>query len=194
MGEGATGIGAKLKAGLCGFSVSNLCIPAFVQPWEENIGRPARMASALDIMLDGPIGAAAFNNEFGRPNLTGYFRTFELSVAGELRGYHKPIMLAGGLGNVRPQHVEKKAFPIGTPLVVLGGPAMLIGLGGGAASSVAAGTSEEALDFASVQRANPEMERRCQEVIDQCWQRGDDNPILFVHDVGAGGLSPRCQH
>jgi phosphoribosylformylglycinamidine synthase len=187
--EGATGVGAKPKAGLCGFSVSNLRLPDFVQPWEQNFGKPARMASALEIMLDGPIGAAAFNNEFGRPNLTGYFRTFELSIAGELRGYHKPIMLAGGLGNIRPQHIEKKAFSAGTPLVVLGGPAMLIGLGGGAASSVAAGTSDEALDFASVQRANPEMERRCQEVIDQCWQRGDDNPILFIHDVGAGGLS-----
>ncbi len=187
--EGATGIGAKPKAGLCGFSVSDLRIPGFVQPWEEDVGRPARIASALDIMLDGPIGAAAFNNEFGRPNLTGYFRTFTRTVAGELRGYHKPIMLAGGLGNVRPQHVEKKAFPAGTPLVVLGGPAMLIGLGGGAASSVASGASAEALDFASVQRANPEMERRCQEVIDQSWQLGDDNPILFIHDVGAGGLS-----
>ncbi len=187
--EGATGIGAKPKAGLCGFSVSDLRIPDWVQPWEEDVGRPARIASALEIMLDGPIGSAAFNNEFGRPNLTGYFRTFTRSVAGQLRGYHKPIMLAGGLGNVRPQHIEKKAFPAGTPLVVLGGPAMLIGLGGGAASSVAAGASTEALDFASVQRANPEMERRCQEVIDQCWQQGDDNPILFIHDVGAGGLS-----
>ena len=187
--EGATGVGAKPKAGLCGFSVSDLRIPGFIQPWENDFGRPVRLASALDIMLDGPIGAATFNNEFGRPNLAGYFRTLELSVAGELRGYHKPIMLAGGLGNIRPQHIEKKSFPAGTPLVVLGGPAMLIGLGGGAASSVAAGTSTETLDFASVQRANPEMERRCQEVIDQCWQRGDNNPILFIHDVGAGGLS-----
>ncbi len=148
-------------------------------------------------MLEGPIGAAAFNNEFGRPNLAGWFRTFEQrlpasagsGVDGELRGYHKPIMLAGGVGNIRAEHVEKCAFPAGTPLVVLGGPAMLIGLGGGAASSMASGTSAEDLDFASVQRANPEMERRCQEVIDRCWARGDANPILFIHDVGAGGLS-----
>jgi len=191
--EGATGIGGKPKAGLCGFSVSNLRIPGAEQPWESDFGRPGRIVSALDIMLEGPIGAAAFNNEFGRPNLLGYFRTFEQlvpSAAGEeLRGYHKPIMLAGGLGNIRATHIEKKPFPAGTPLVVLGGPAMLIGLGGGAASSMASGTSAEDLDFASVQRANPEMERRCQEVIDSCWQRGDDNPILFIHDVGAGGLS-----
>ena len=191
--EGATGTGGKPKAGLCGFSVSNLRIPGAEQPWETDFGKPDRIVSALDIMLEGPIGAAAFNNEFGRPNLLGYFRTFEQLVpsdAGEeLRGYHKPIMLAGGLGNIRAGHVEKKAFPAGTPLVVLGGPAMLIGLGGGAASSMASGTSAEDLDFASVQRANPEMERRCQEVIDRCWQRGGDNPILFIHDVGAGGLS-----
>jgi phosphoribosylformylglycinamidine synthase len=191
--EGATGVGAKPKAGLCGFSVSNLRIPQAEQPWEADFGRPGRIVSALEIMLEGPIGAAAFNNEFGRPNLLGYFRTFEERVPGahgeELRGYHKPIMLAGGLGNIRAAHVEKKAFPAGTPLVVLGGPAMLIGLGGGAASSMASGASAEDLDFASVQRANPEMERRCQEVIDRCWQRGADNPILFIHDVGAGGLS-----
>jgi len=191
--EGATGIGAKPKAGLCGFSVSNLRIPGAEHPWERDFGKPDRIVSALDIMLEGPIGAAAFNNEFGRPNLLGYFRTFEERVPGgdgkELRGYHKPIMLAGGLGNIRAGHIEKKAFPEGTPLVVLGGPAMLIGLGGGAASSMASGTSAEDLDFASVQRANPEMERRCQEVIDRCWQRGEDNPILFIHDVGAGGLS-----
>jgi phosphoribosylformylglycinamidine synthase len=191
--EGATGVGAKPKAGLCGFSVSNLRIPGAEQPWEEDFGRPSRIVSALDIMLEGPIGAAAFNNEFGRPNLCGYFRTFEERVPGaqgeELRGYHKPIMLAGGVGNIRAEHVEKRAFPAGTPLVVLGGPAMLIGLGGGAASSMASGASAEDLDFASVQRANPEMERRCQEVIDRCWQRGADNPILFIHDVGAGGLS-----
>ncbi len=191
--EGATGTGAKPKAGLCGFSVSNLRIPGAEQPWEHDFGRPGRIVSALDIMLEGPIGAAAFNNEFGRPNLLGYFRTFEERVpAGdgeELRGYHKPIMLAGGLGNIRGGHIEKKGFPEGTPLVVLGGPAMLIGLGGGAASSMASGTSAEDLDFASVQRANPEMERRCQEVIDRCWQRGRANPILFIHDVGAGGLS-----
>ncbi|MCG6967406.1 MAG: phosphoribosylformylglycinamidine synthase [Chromatiaceae bacterium] len=191
--EGATGLGAKPKAGLCGFSVSNLRIPGGEQPWESDFGKPGRIVSALDIMLEGPIGAAAFNNEFGRPNLLGYFRTFEERVpAGqgeELRGYHKPIMLAGGMGNVRSAHVEKHSFPAGTPLVVLGGPAMLIGLGGGAASSMASGTSAEDLDFASVQRANPEMERRCQEVIDRCWERGDDSPILFIHDVGAGGLS-----
>jgi len=191
--EGATGIGGKPKAGLCGFSVSNLRIPGFEQPWEEDFGKPARIVTALDIMTEGPIGAAAFNNEFGRPNLLGYFRTFEEKVeradGSELRGYHKPIMLAGGIGNIRAEHVEKKPFPAGTPLVVLGGPAMLIGLGGGAASSMASGTSAEDLDFASVQRANPEMERRCQEVIDRCWQQGEDNPILFIHDVGAGGLS-----
>jgi len=191
--EGATGIGAKPKAGLCGFSVSNLRIPGAEQPWEIDFGRPARIVSALDIMLDGPIGGAAFNNEFGRPNLLGYFRTFEQQVPGpsgdELRGYHKPIMLAGGLGNIRAEHVEKGPFPPATPLIVLGGPAMLIGLGGGAASSMTSGTSAEDLDFASVQRANPEMQRRCQEVIDRCWQRGASNPLLFIHDVGAGGLS-----
>jgi len=187
--EGATGRGGKPKAGLCGFSVSNLRIPGLERPWERDFGRPGRIVSALDIMLEGPIGAAAFNNEFGRPNLCGYFRTYEQQVGEELRGYHKPIMLAGGLGNIRAEHIEKGAFPAGTPLVVLGGPAMLIGLGGGAASSMAQGTSAEDLDFASVQRANPEMERRAQEVIDRCWQMGEDNPILFIHDVGAGGLS-----
>ena len=187
--EGATGVGAKPKAGLCGFSVSNLRIPGQVQPWEQAFRKPDRMASALDIMLEGPIGAAAFNNEFGRPNLTGYFRTYEQIIGDELRGYHKPIMLAGGLGNIRTDHINKGEFATGSALVVLGGPAMLIGLGGGAASSVSAGASAEDLDFASVQRANPEMERRCQEVIDRCWQRGADNPILFIHDVGAGGLS-----
>ena len=187
--EGATGRGAKPKAGLCGFSVSNLRIPGAERAWEQDYGRPGRIVSALDIMLEGPIGAASFNNEFGRPNLCGYFRTYEQQVGDELRGYHKPIMLAGGLGNIRAEHIEKGEFPAGSPLVVLGGPAMLIGLGGGAASSMASGTSAEDLDFASVQRANPEMERRAQEVIDRCWQRGDDNPILFIHDVGAGGLS-----
>ncbi len=187
--EGATGRGGKPKAGLCGFSVSNLRIPGLERPWERDFGRPGRIVSALDIMLEGPIGAAAFNNEFGRPNLCGYFRTYEQQVGEELRGYHKPIMLAGGLGNIRAEHIEKGDFPAGTPLVVLGGPAMLIGLGGGAASSMAQGTSAEDLDFASVQRANPEMERRAQEVIDRCWQMGEDNPILFIHDVGAGGLS-----
>ena len=169
--EGATGRGGKPKAGLTGFSVSSLQIPGFSQPWEVDHGRPTRMASALDIMLEAPIGGAAYNNEFGRPNLTGYFRSFELEVPGphgaELRGYHKPIMIAGGYGNIRESHVLKHAIPAGAKLVVLGGPAMLIGLGGGAASSVGAGASTEALDFASVQRANPEMERRCQEVIDR---------------------------
>ncbi|MEN8179452.1 MAG: phosphoribosylformylglycinamidine synthase [Pseudomonadota bacterium] len=191
--EGATGKGSKPKAGLCGFSVSNLRIPDSEQPWETDHGKPERIVSALDIMLEGPIGAAAFNNEFGRPNLCGYFRTYEEWAPGpdgnELRGYHKPIMLAGGVGNIRAEHIEKTTFPSGSPLVVLGGPTMLIGLGGGAASSMTSGTSAEDLDFASVQRSNPEMERRCQEVIDSCWARGDENPILFIHDVGAGGLS-----
>lgn len=191
--EGATGKGSKPKAGLCGFSVSNLKLPEGEQPWEIEFGKPDRIVSALDIMLEGPIGAASFNNEFGRPNLCGYFRTFEAMVPGpggqELRGYHKPIMLAGGVGNIRSEHIEKTSFPEGSPLVVLGGPAMLIGLGGGAASSMASGTSAEDLDFASVQRSNPEMERRCQEVIDACWAFGGENPILFIHDVGAGGLS-----
>jgi phosphoribosylformylglycinamidine synthase len=191
--EGATGRGSKPKAGLTGFSVSNLRIPGFEQPWETDHGKPGRIESALRIMLDGPIGAAAFNNEFGRPALAGYFRTFEERVPGpggeQLRGYHKPIMIAGGLGSIRPEHVEKSALPEGTPVVVLGGPAMLIGLGGGAASSVASGESAEDLDFASVQRGNPEMERRCQEVIDRCTAMGEDNPILSIHDVGAGGLS-----
>ncbi|MBK1646028.1 phosphoribosylformylglycinamidine synthase [Thiocapsa imhoffii] len=196
--EGATGRGAKPKAGLCGFSVSDLRIPGWLRPWEipetAYHGKPSRIVSALDIMLEGPIGAAAFNNEFGRPNLTGYFRTFEQRLpapneAVELRGYHKPIMLAGGLGNIRTEHVHKDSFPDETPLVVLGGPAMLIGLGGGAASSMTSGSSAEDLDFASVQRANPEMQRRCQEVIDRCWALGEQNPILFIHDVGAGGLA-----
>jgi phosphoribosylformylglycinamidine synthase len=191
--EGATGKGAKPKAGLCGFSVSNLRIPGGEMPWEVDNGKPGRIVSALDIMLEGPIGAASFNNEFGRPNLNGYFRTYEAWVPGprgeELRGYHKPIMLAGGLGNIRSEHIEKNSFPSGSPLVVLGGPAMLIGLGGGAASSMASGSSAEDLDFASVQRSNPEMQRRCQEVIDACWARGSTSPILFIHDVGAGGLS-----
>ncbi|MCG8427805.1 MAG: phosphoribosylformylglycinamidine synthase [Chromatiales bacterium] len=191
--EGATGKGSKPKAGLTGFSVSNLRIPGAEQPWENDYGKPGRIVSALDIMLEGPIGGASFNNEFGRPNLCGYFRTYEQEVPAtngtELRGYHKPIMLAGGLGNIREEHIEKDTFPTGSPLVVLGGPAMLIGLGGGAASSMASGASAEDLDFASVQRSNPEMERRCQEVIDRCWARGKENPILFIHDVGAGGLS-----
>jgi phosphoribosylformylglycinamidine synthase len=191
--EGATGRGAKPKAGLAGFSVSNLRIPGAERPWEKDFGRPARIASALDIMLAGPIGAAAFNNEFGRPNLGGYFRTFEERVPGpegeEVRGYHKPIMIAGGLGTIRPGLVEKAPVPPGAKLVVLGGPALRIGLGGGAASSVQAGRSHEELDFASVQRGNPEMQRRAQEVIDRCCALGDASPILSIHDVGAGGLS-----
>jgi len=187
--EGAVGRGSKPKAGLTGFTVSNLNIPGFEQPWETPYGKPDRIVSALDIMVEGPLGGAAFNNEYGRPNLCGYFRTFEMDFDGEQRGYHKPIMIAGGYGNIREDHVEKHPFEPGCKLVVLGGPAMLIGLGGGAASSMASGTSSENLDFASVQRQNPEIERRCQEVIDQCWQRGGNNPIAFIHDVGAGGLS-----
>ncbi|MGL5949420.1 MAG: phosphoribosylformylglycinamidine synthase, partial [Aeromonas sp.] len=191
--EGATGRGAKPKAGLVGFSVSNLCLDGFMQPWETPLDKPARICSAREIMTDGPLGAAAFNNEFGRPALLGYFRTFEQDVAGangaQRFGYHKPIMLAGGLGNIRREHVQKGEIPVGAALIVLGGPAMNIGLGGGAASSMDSGSSGEALDYASVQRDNPEMERRCQEVIDRCWQLGDDNPIAFIHDVGAGGLS-----
>lgn len=191
--EGATGRGAKPKAGLTGFSVSNLVIPNFEQPWENPLSKPSRIASALDIMIEGPLGGAAFNNEFGRPALLGYFRTYEEKVNSfggeEVRGYHKPIMLAGGIGNIRAEHVQKGEIPVGAKLIVLGGPAMNIGLGGGAASSMTSGKSKEDLDFASVQRENPEMERRCQEVIDRCWQMGEENPILFIHDVGAGGLS-----
>jgi len=215
--EGATGRGGKPKAGLVGFSVSNLRIPGAIQPWEIDHGKPGRIVSALDIMIEGPLGGAAFNNEFGRPAINGYFRTFEAEVpsavevkssslskdtsvpssstshlnspATELRGYHKPIMLAGGLGNIRGEHVQKGAINPGDKLVVLGGPAMLIGLGGGAASSMASGHGSEDLDFASVQRDNAEMERRCQEVIDRCWALGADNPIAFIHDVGAGGVS-----
>jgi len=186
--EGATGRGGKPKAGLGGFTVSNLNLPQAPQPWEKPYGRPTGIASPLDIMIEGPLGAAAFNNEFGRPNLCGYFRTYEQSSNGQVYGYHKPIMLAGGLGNIRAEHVEKGAMKPGYALVVLGGPAMLIGLGGGAASSSAGGGNAE-LDFASVQRDNAEMERRAQEVIDACWQRGEANPIAFIHDVGAGGLS-----
>ncbi|MEI6860206.1 MAG: phosphoribosylformylglycinamidine synthase [Shewanella sp.] len=191
--EGATGRGSKPKAGLTGFSVSNLKIPGFVQPWEADYGKPERIVTALDIMTEGPLGGAAFNNEFGRPALLGYFRTYEQEVSShngvEVRGYHKPIMLAGGLGNIRGEHVQKGEITVGAKLIVLGGPAMNIGLGGGAASSMTSGESNEDLDFASVQRENPEMERRCQEVIDRCWQMGDNNPIQFIHDVGAGGLS-----
>ncbi|MDP5034518.1 MAG: phosphoribosylformylglycinamidine synthase [Alishewanella sp.] len=191
--EGATGVGSKPKAGLVGFSVSNLRIPGFEQPWETDFGKPNRIVSALDIMLEGPLGGAAFNNEFGRPAINGYFRTYEEQVHShnglEVRGYHKPIMIAGGLGNIREDHVQKGDLAPGSKLVVLGGPAMNIGLGGSAASSMASGQSNEDLDFASVQRENPEIERRCQEVIDRCWQLGADNPICFIHDVGAGGLS-----
>ena len=231
--EGATGCGAKPKAGLTGFTVSNLRLPGAVQPWEQDYGKPGRIVSALDIMIEGPLGGAAFNNEFGRPNINGYFRTYEQEVptaapglshaedaknaegsnlknsasgnsalsapprekipgakpATELRGYHKPIMLAGGLGNIRIEHIRKGEIRPGDKLIVLGGPAMLIGLGGGAASSMASGSGQEDLDFASVQRDNAEMERRCQEVIDRCWALGVDNPIAFIHDVGAGGLS-----
>ena len=198
--EAATGRGARSKAGVAGFSVSNLQIPDFVQPWEHYRGRPSHIASALEIMLEGPIGAAAFNNEFGRPALGGYFRTLEVDLRtiaepgdgrGRARvcGYHKPVMIAGGVGNIRADQVGKSAIAPGARLVVLGGPAMRIGLGGGAASSSGSRSGEESLDFASVQRENPEMQRRCQEVIDRCWQRGADNPILSIHDVGAGGLS-----
>jgi phosphoribosylformylglycinamidine synthase len=191
--EGATGLGAKPKAGLTGFTVSHLRIPGYEQPWESDFPHPERMATPLEIMRDGPIGGAAFNNEFGRPNLLGYFRSYEARLPGlpdnEIRGYHKPIMIAGGVGNVRAGHALKRDVPVGASVVVLGGPAMLIGLGGGAASSLASGASSEDLDFASVQRGNPEMQRRAQEVIDRCWAMGADNPILLIHDVGAGGLS-----
>ena len=187
--EGATGTGAKPKAGLTGFTVSHLRLPALPQPWEFAGSKPERIASALDIMLEGPIGGAAFNNEFGRPNLLGYFRTFEQEVGGEMRGYHKPIMIAGGLGNLRADHSAKHPIPPGALLIHLGGPGMLIGMGGGAASSMLTGANLADLDFDSVQRANAEMERRAQEVIDRCWQMGAANPILSIHDVGAGGLS-----
>ncbi|MEO8849771.1 MAG: phosphoribosylformylglycinamidine synthase [Casimicrobiaceae bacterium] len=196
--EGATGTGAKPKAGLCGFSVSNLRIPELPQPWEASPGKPARIASALAIMQEGPIGAASFNNEFGRPNLCGYFRTFEhdfqYTLDGglaqhEWRGYHKPIMLAGGVGNIRADHIHKKPLADGTLLIQIGGPGLMIGMGGGAASSMATGSNTADLDFDSVQRGNAEMERRAQEVIDRCWQQGPSNPILSIHDVGAGGLS-----
>ena len=188
--EGATGTGSKPKAGLAGFSVSNLHIPGFGQPWEAGpVGKPGRIVSALQIMIDGPLGSAAFNNEFGRPNLAGYFRTFEETVNGEVRGYHKPIMLAGGVGNIAANHTHKHELPEGALLIQLGGPGMLIGLGGGAASSMDTGANAENLDFDSVQRGNPEMERRAQEVIDRCWQLGENNPILSIHDVGAGGIS-----
>src|SRR5690606_38486518 len=192
--EGATGRGGKPKAGLAGFSVSHLRIPTLPQPWERERELNPRMAPALEIMLDGPLGSAAFNNEFGRPNLAGYFRSFELAGTAAdgspvTRAYDKPIMLAGGLGAIDRNQVEKLGLRPGYAVVVLGGPSMLIGLGGGAASSVASGDSDESLDFASVQRDNPEMERRCQEVIDACVALGADNPIASIHDVGAGGLS-----
>ncbi|MBL8522684.1 MAG: phosphoribosylformylglycinamidine synthase [Betaproteobacteria bacterium] len=187
--EGATGIGAKPKAGLTGFSVSNLNIPGHIQPWESGYGKPARIASALSIMIEGPIGGAAFNNEFGRINLNGYFRTYEQLSGAAVRGYHKPIMIAGGLGNISAAHTHKKSLAPGTLFIQLGGPGMRIGLGGGAASSMTSGSNTEALDFDSVQRANAEMERRCQEVIDRCWQMRDGNLILSIHDVGAGGIS-----
>ncbi|MDQ6923439.1 MAG: phosphoribosylformylglycinamidine synthase [Pseudomonadota bacterium] len=215
--EGATGIGAKPKAGLTGFTVSHLRIPGLAQPWELPdappdanpssfpggqaktecgarateywIGTPQRIATPLEIMLQGPIGGASFNNEFGRPNLLGYFRTFEQRVAGEVRGYHKPIMIAGGVGNIAARDAHKRALPQGALIVQLGGPGMLIGMGGGAASSMSTGANPIDLDFDSVQRGNAEMQRRAQEVIDRCWQMGDANPILSIHDVGAGGLS-----
>ncbi len=191
--EGATGRGSQSKAGLTGFSVSHLHIPGFTQPWEQDNGKPQRIASALSIMLQGPIGSAAFNNEFGRPNLAGYFRSFEQPApgtrAGRFMGYHKPIMLAGGMGNIRPMLIKKQAIPAGALIIILGGPAMLIGLGGGAASSQSSGQGSEDLDFASVQRENPEMQRRCQEVINHCNALGDESPILSIHDIGAGGLS-----
>ena len=200
--EGATGRGARPKAGLCGFTVSSLQLPEAAQDWENDkdvtasekedakvYGKPSRIASALSIMIDGPLGAAAFNNEFGRPNVLGYFRVFENNVAGTRYGYHKPIMLAGGIGNIRHDQTHKTALPPGTLLISLGGPGMRIGLGGGAASSMTTGSNSESLDFDSVQRGNPEMERRAQEVIDRCWASGENNPILAIHDVGAGGLS-----
>jgi len=200
--EGATGRGAKPKAGLTGFTVSNLHLPDAVQPWENAsdataqpasgngiYGKPDRIASALQIMIDGPIGGAAFNNEFGRPNLGGYFRTYEQNVGGSVHGYHKPIMIAGGIGSISDQHTKKNDLPAGSLLIQLGGPGMRIGMGGSAASSMATGTNTADLDFDSVQRGNPEMERRAQEVINACWAMAGGNPILSIHDVGAGGLS-----
>jgi phosphoribosylformylglycinamidine synthase len=205
--EGATGRGAKPKAGLTGFSVSNLMITHAVQPWENArdvtvpqdqrighgdspiTGKPERIASPLQIMIDGPLGGAAFNNEFGRPNLTGYFRSYEQNVGGTVYGYHKPIMIAGGLGNISSLHTHKHPLPVGSLLIQLGGPGMRIGMGGGAASSMATGTNTADLDFDSVQRGNPEIQRRAQEVINACWAMGERNPVLSIHDVGAGGLS-----
>ncbi|HMC15425.1 MAG TPA: phosphoribosylformylglycinamidine synthase [Albitalea sp.] len=188
--EGATGRGSKPKAGLTGFSVSNLHLPGTNEPWErDRVGKPEHIASPLQIMLDGPLGGAAFNNEFGRPNLAGYFRVYEQTVAGQRRGYHKPIMIAGGLGSISADQTHKLEFPAGTLLIQLGGPGMRIGMGGGAASSMAAGANATELDFDSVQRGNPEIQRRAQEVINHCWALGAGNPILAIHDVGAGGIS-----
>ena len=188
--EAATGSGAKTKAGMAGFAVSNLNIPDLKHAWEDKSRYPDNIATALDIMLRGPIGAANFNNEFGRPNLCGFFRSLEHKVDTTTSlGYHKPIMIAGGMGKIKTRHVTKKTTGSGSKLIVLGGPAMLIGLGGGAASSVTAGSLSSQLDYASVQRHNPEMQRRCQEVIDQCWQLDENNPIAFIHDVGAGGIA-----
>ena len=187
--EGATGRGSRPKAGLTGFTTSNLNIPGFRQPWEQDYGKPGHIASPLDIMTDGPLGGAAFNNEFGRPNLLGYFRTFEAEKNGTVHGYHKPIMIAGGLGNIQAEQTHKHEIPEGALLIQLGGKGMLIGLGGGAASSMDTGSNSADLDFNSVQRGNPEIERRAQEVIDRCWQLGKGNPIIAIHDVGAGGLS-----
>ena len=187
--EGATGRGSRPKAGLTGFTTSNLQIPGFRQPWEQDYDKPEHIASPLDIMTDGPLGGAAFNNEFGRPNLLGYFRTFEAEKNGTVHGYHKPIMIAGGLGNIQAEQTHKHEIPEGALLIQLGGKGMLIGLGGGAASSMDTGSNNADLDFNSVQRGNPEIERRAQEVIDRCWQLGKGNPIIAIHDVGAGGLS-----
>jgi phosphoribosylformylglycinamidine synthase len=190
--EAATGRGAKSKLGLAGYTVSNLNLPDAIRPWEQPYGKPDRIASALDIMLEAPLGAAGFVNEFGRANLLGYFRTYEQlrpEIDDQVWGYHKPIMAAGGLGNIRSEQVDKNRLPVGAKLIVLGGPAMLIGLGGGAASSVETGRGQAELDFASVQRGNGEMQRRAQEVINHCWTLGEQNPIISIHDVGAGGLS-----
>ena len=191
--EAATGAGSSTLAGICGFMVSNLRIPGFPQPWERIFADfPTRLATPLQIMTEGPIGGAAFGNEFGRPQLCGFFRTYEGEIAGELRGYHKPIMLAGGMGSIRNSQVQKKPVKVGSLIVQIGGPAMRIGLGGGAASSMMTGTNSEALDFNSVQRGNAEMQRRCQGVIDACSSLGKANPILSIHDIGAGGLSNGC--
>jgi phosphoribosylformylglycinamidine synthase len=190
--EGSVGQGSKPGCGLVGFTVSSLNIPGFTHDWEMNDGVPSpppNLASALDIMLAGPLGGAAFNNEFGRPCLTGYFRTFSQTIDGICYGYHKPVMIAGGMGTIREHHIQKNRVNPGDALVVLGGPAMMVGLGGGAASSMTLGSNDAELDYASVQRENPEMQRRCQEVIDACTALGDLNPIIAIHDVGAGGLS-----